>query len=134
MVYTFINKSRQEQGYPLTLPREKLLDLLNLFPAEVLVFGVYDGEIIAALTVAIQVSRDIIYNFLPADNLQYRTYSPTVMLNEALYHYCQQEGVKIVDLGISLDHHGQPKPSLARFKERLGGISSPKITYSKELR
>lgn len=133
LVYHFLEKSRQQRGYPLTLSYEKLRDLLQTFPSKVLVFGVYDGETVAALTVAIRVSRSVLYNFLPADNLLYRTYSPTVLLNEGLYRYCQSEGIPVLDLGLSLDHHGQPKPSLVRFKERLGGTSTPKITYYKEL-
>ncbi|WP_247233885.1 GNAT family N-acetyltransferase [Telluribacter sp. SYSU D00476] len=132
LAYHFLEKSRQQQGYPLTLSYRKLRDLLDTFPSEVLVFGVFDGETIAAMTVAIRVSQGVLYNFLPADNLLYRTYSPTVLLNEMLYSYCQSEDIEVLDLGTSLDHHGQPKPGLARFKERLGGTCSPKITYCKE--
>ena len=50
-----------------------------------------------------------------------------------IYEYCQEEKVKILDLGISLDHLGKEKPSLIRFKKNIGGIPSEKITYIKHL-
>ncbi|HEV7348047.1 GNAT family N-acetyltransferase [Telluribacter sp.] len=132
-VYRFVETSRCQQGYALTLTLDRLRILLHQFPDHFLVFAVYDRDTIASLTVAVRVSQEVLYNFLPADNLNYRTYSPTVLLNAALYQYCQAGQMQVLDLGTSLDHTGQPKPSLMRFKERLGGIESQKITYRLEI-
>lgn len=130
-VFCFLAESRKRQGYALSLDLAQLQKLLTELPDEVKVFVVKDGPEIASLTVAIRVSRRILYNFCPADNLDYRAFSPTVLLNCALYQYAQSEGVELIDLGVSLDQLGNEKTSLIRFKENLGGKPSVKVTYQK---
>lgn len=132
-VFSFLVDSRKRQGYALSLDLEQLQKLLTELPDEVKVFVVKVGPAIASLTVAIRVSRRILYNFCPADNLDYRVFSPTVLLNCALYEYAQSEGVELIDLGVSLDRFGNEKTSLIRFKENLGGQPSLKLTYGKLL-
>ncbi len=132
-VYSFLAESRERQGYALSLDSAQLQKLLTRLPEEVKVFVVRDGAEIASLTVAIRVNRRVLYNFCPADNLDYRAFSPTVMLNCALYEYARNEGVGIIDLGVSLDHLGKEKASLVRFKENLGGRPSLKMTYQKAI-
>lgn len=134
VVYGFIENSRRAKGYPFSMSEADFHRLLNQLPQEVLVFTVRDGSTLVSLTVAIRVSPMILYNFCPADHPDYRTYSPTVMLTEALYRYAWQHGMTLLDLGTSADHLGAPKPGLIRFKERLGGVASSKKTYWKELR
>jgi Acetyltransferase (GNAT) domain len=132
-VLTFLTQSRENQQYPLTLPACRLAALLTQFPDKFSVFTVCDGPNIASLAVTVRVSDEILYYFLPADNLAYRSFSPAVMLIHGLFGYCQQERIKLLDLGVSLDHHRQFKPSLARFKENLGAVSSPKRVFEKVL-
>ncbi len=130
-VVQFVQHSRQQQGYPLTIAPERLAYLLHHFPEQYPVLVVRDGATIAALTVAVRVRHDILYNFLPADNLAYRAYSPAVLLTQGLYAYCQQEGVTLLDLGVSVDEHRQPKPGLMQFKRNLGALESPKMVWEK---
>ena len=132
-VFSFLADSRKRQGYALSLDLAQLQKLITQLPDEVKVFVVKDGSEIASLTVAIRVNRRILYNFSPADNLDYRAFSPTVLLNCALYEYAQSEGVELIDLGVSLDQWGNEKASLIRFKENLGGKPSIKVTYRKFL-
>lgn len=130
-VLQFIQHSRQQQDYPLTIAPNRLAYLLLNFPDQYQVFVVRDGSNIAALTVAVRVRHDILYNFLPSDDLTYRSYSPAVLLTQGLYSYCQQEGITLLDLGVSVDEHRQPKPSLVRFKRNLGALESPKTVWEK---
>jgi CelD/BcsL family acetyltransferase involved in cellulose biosynthesis len=130
-VVHFVQRSRKQQGYPLTIAPERLAHLLRTFPDQYPVFAVRDGATIAALTVAVRVRHDILYNFLPADDLTYRAYSPAVMLTHGLYAYCQQEGITLLDLGVSVDEHRCPKPSLMQFKRNLGAVESPKMVWEK---
>ncbi len=132
-IYSFLAHSRKRQGYALSLDFVQLQKLLTELPDDIKVFVVKDGPKIASLTVAIRVNQRILYNFCPADNLDYRAFSPTVLLNCALYEYAQSEGVECIDLGVSLDHQGKEKPSLIRFKENLSGRPSQKLTYGKLL-
>ena len=132
-VMAFLGQSRAQQQYPLTLPPDRLACLLTRFPDKFSVFTVRDRAAIASLAVTVRVSNDILYYFLPADNLAYRPFSPAVMLIDGLFGYCQQEHIKLLDLGVSLDHHRDFKPSLAQFKQNLGAVSSPKRVFEKVL-
>lgn len=131
-VVDFIEQTRRQQGYPLTIYSDNLGRLLRRFPGQFLVFTVTDGPTLAALTVAVRVRRDILYSFLPASHPDYQTFSPMVMLTGGLYTYCQQQEIRILDLGTSLDNN-QPKPSLMRFKRNLGAQESPKLVFEKSL-
>lgn len=130
-VYAFLAESRRRQGYPLSLDFEQFRLLLTDLPYQVLVFVVKDANALISLTVGIRVSSRILYNFCPADDLDYRSYSPMVLLNCCLYEYAQRTGIALIDLGVSLDHLGHEKTSLLRFKENLGAEPSEKVTYEK---
>jgi hypothetical protein len=54
------------------------------------------------------------------------------MLIEGMYGWCQQQGIKLLDLGTSaLD--SQPNFSLLDFKLRLGAHPTAKLTFVKDL-
>lgn len=128
-VTSFLVRTRRQRGYELTLPAERLRTLIQTFPNQFLVFVISDGPIIAALTVAVRVRDDILYNFLPASHPDYHAYSPMVLLTDGLFGYCQQRQIRLLDLGVSLDGNHQPKPSLMRFKRNLGALESPKLIF-----
>ena len=132
-VVAFVQETRRQQGYALTLPAERLTNLLRTFPDQFVVFTVRDGAQLAALTVAVRVRPDILYNFLPASHAAYQTFSPMVILLDEVVAYCQREAIQILDLGTSLDGNHQPKPSLMHFKRNLGALESPKPIFEKRL-
>jgi hypothetical protein len=129
--YAFLFRSRKSLGYSLPMNLAEFVRLLSGLPEAARVFTVRDGTRLISLTVAIRVSKHVLYNFCPADDLAYRMFSPTVMLNAALYEYAQEKSIRLIDLGVSLDESGQEKASLIRFKEHLGGQRSVKLTYGK---
>lgn len=133
MVIDFLRDTRQQQGYSLTVEPDILASLLVSFPNQFSVFVVKDGSNLAALTITVRVRPDILYNFLPASPPAYSTFSPMVMLTDGLFSYCQQHHIRLLDLGVSLDSHRQPKPGLIRFKQNLGAQSSPKRVFEKTL-
>ena len=130
-VVSFVAKTRRQQGYRLTLPSDRLTNLLRAFPDQFPVFVIRDGPAVVALTVAVRVRTDILYNFLPASDPDYHAYSPMVMLVDGLFGYCQHQRIQLLDLGASLDGNRQPKPGLMRFKRNLGAQESPKLTFEK---
>ena len=134
LVYNFIKESRKSMGYLLSFTLAQLNAMIVQFPQQCKIFVVMDGQRIIALTVTVLVCNGVLYNFLPSDHPAYRGFSPMVYLTETLYNYCQKEAIKILDLGISLDHNGIEKPGLLKFKKNLGGIESLKITYEKKLK
>jgi hypothetical protein len=131
VVYAFLAENRQRLGYALPLGPDTLSHLLLDLPHDALVFVVRQAHRILSLAVVLRINHRILYNFAPADDLDYRRFSPTVLLNAALYEYAQSEGYTLIDLGVSENHWGQEKPSLIRFKENLGGRPSPKLTYER---
>ncbi|MGF7215494.1 hypothetical protein GGR92_001634 [Spirosoma lacussanchae] len=131
-ITAFLVSTRQQQGYALSLPPDRLGQLLRAFPNQFLVFAVSDTVTIAALTIAVRVRADILYSFLPASSPDYHTYSPIVLLTDGLVGYCQQQHIRLLDLGVALDGNHQPKPSLSRFKRRLGAQESPRLTFEKQ--
>ena len=130
-VVSFVVRTRQQRGHQLTLPPDRLKNLLQTFPDRFPVFVVRDGATVAALMVAVRVRHDILYNFMPASDPDYHVYSPMVMLVDGLFGYCQHQQIQLLDLGTSLDGNHQPKPGLMRFKRNLGAQESPKLTFEK---
>ncbi len=85
------------------------------------------------MTVTVRVCEDVLYNFLPADLSSYKSFSPLVYLTEAIYNYCQEKQIAILDMGLSLDLHGNEKPGLLKFKKNLGGEESVRLIYQKQV-
>jgi hypothetical protein len=131
--YEFIARCRQERGQALSLSLERVQELFRVFPRQHLLFSVRKpGGEWAALTIAIQVSEKVLYNFYPASPLADNPLSPMVMLNESLHTYARASGLAVLDLGTSSLPTG-PNVSLLQFKRHLGGISSPKLSWQKAL-
>lgn len=133
--YDFMQACRRErQQAPLSLPLERLQALFRAFPQQHVLLSVREpsGDW-AALAVAIQVGRRALYNFYMASPLRLRKLSPALLLYEGLHHLAQVTGCDLLDLGTSTLPSGGPNTSLLDFKRRLGGLSSPKLTWQKML-
>ncbi len=129
-VYDYIEACRAEKGLSPSVPREKMREYMESFPQDYFIFTVEKAGEIFAATIAIKVSRKIMYNFLPASLERYGTLSPMVMLVERLYEFCRERQYEILDLGISTLPEGEHQDSLIAFKERMGGEKSMKMSYS----
>lgn len=128
-VIQFLGEHRRIKGYSLSVSENQLVCLLNRFPENFPVFGVWSEQILVALCVCVRVRTDSLYTFMPVSHANYAPFSPMVMLLENLYQYCQQTHISLLDLGPSLDSTRRFKPSLARFKVNMGAITSPKPTF-----
>jgi len=115
------------------MTRSRLEALITEFPDDCIVFAVKDKDRIIALSLTVRINKTILYNFLPAALAAYNKFSPSVMLTQAIYEYCQHENITILDLGISLDQNGLEKPGLLHFKKNIGGKDSLKICYQKDI-
>lgn len=132
-IYTYLQQCRQEQGLNLSISKEQWHEYLELFPQNYPFFTIRCSDEIMAATIAIRVHRHILYSFLPGSLRKYKHFSPTVMLNEGLYNYCVDQGIEILDLGISTEKNGKDQRSLIAFKERIGGEKSYKYFFEKQL-
>lgn len=133
LAYEFLRRCREEKGQDLSMTLEQLQTLFRALPQQVFLFSVRNpaGEW-AALTIAIRVGEDVLYNFYPASPLAYNTYSPVVLLNAGLHAFGQASGMRLLDLGTSTLPEGL-NHSLLQFKRHLGGIPSLKLTLEKTL-
>ena len=131
--FNFIRRCYAEKGYTLSISLQELKNLRGNFPDKYLIFTVENGLHLAGLIVGVRVREDILYIFLSAFESEFRKFSPVVLLMEAVYEFCQTSHISLLDLGTSLDQHGQPKKSLMQFKERLGAVACDKVTYHKKL-
>ncbi|GGC01488.1 GNAT family N-acetyltransferase [Dyadobacter sediminis] len=130
--YEFIQESRLQKGYAISISLLQMQLLLHVFPDHFQIFTVKDTGRIIALSLAVRVNERVLYNFLSADLGSYRHFSPAVMLLESIYRFCQEKQISMLDLGISIDGTGIHKPSLSRFKQNVGGEACVKITYSQK--
>jgi lipid II:glycine glycyltransferase (peptidoglycan interpeptide bridge formation enzyme) len=129
LVYPLIVAARQAKGYPITLQQTQLEELLQTFPQQYRLFGVWskNSELIAT-AVCVQVHSNILYTFYIGDLPQYRSYSPVVLLHQGIYDYCRHNNIHLLDLGIGTEK-GILNAPLMQFKQNLGAIISPKTTY-----
>lgn len=131
-VYDLYIRSRGYKNLPVKMQLEKLESYFHLFPENYFLFTVRDKERLIASCIAVKPGDGIMYNFLPADDPEYRNSSPMIFLIDGMFAYCKDHGYPLLDLGTaSLD--GVPLRSLVRFKQNLGGIVSLKPTYKKSL-
>ncbi|WP_234735029.1 GNAT family N-acetyltransferase [Tellurirhabdus bombi] len=127
-LFEFIRQARERRGIPLTISEEKLGSLIQDFPDVCHVFAVWQQDRLAATSVGIRVAPGILYHFMGADHGDFLAYSPTVLLVETLYNYCQENNITLLDLGTA-SSYGVRNEGLAFFKRLLGGLESPKYAY-----
>lgn len=131
--YDFIQKARFAKGIPLTISQTRFLSLFETFPESFIPFTLYHKhQIIATCTAVVVVPQQILYYFLPASDIAYNTFSPSILLIKHLYEYAQANHFQILDLGIS-SVNGILNENLFRFKRNLGAITTTKPTGKFEL-
>lgn len=125
----FLHQCYDAQGYKLPASPDQLARLASVSPENYLVFtNRLKGEPVA-MAAMVRVSDATLYHFMSGYLPEYRALSPALMLFEAAFDYCRNEKITILDLGISVDHFGNPKLSLSRFKANIGGLECKKIIY-----
>lgn len=129
-VFRYIELFRKTRNIPVNIDWNTLQNLMSRFPDKYDFFSVMDGADPIAATICIDVNQKVLYNFLPASNEAYKTFSPMVYLMERIYVYAQNSGFRYIDLGIS-SIRGEPQSGLIKFKERLGGVPMGKFTFKK---
>lgn len=133
VVYRFIEMCRGERQQSLSMQWEELARVVEVFPEDFVLAGIYDQESLAAASISIRVRSHVLYNFYSGHRKSLDPLSPVVMLMEGLHEYCIENHIAVLDLGTSA-LGGVPNFPLLGFKERLGGRPSGKYTFEKILR
>lgn len=131
-VYEVIEANRQAKGHAMSMSLPQLQAMAERFPEAIVLFGSRDGPRLAAAAVCLRLGHGILYVFYWGDQPGYGTLSPVVGIADAVYRHCQQEGLRLLDVGTSTvdaePHHG-----LIQFKRGLGFTESLKLRLLKTI-
>jgi hypothetical protein len=114
-----IVRARKLKGHPLTTDLQSLRSINKVGSSHYHFVSVKDMDKTIASAIAIEVTPETLYFYLPADEESYLQYSPMIMLIEALYNLAQSKKMSILDLGIS-SSEGIINEGLRKFKNNLG--------------
>lgn len=128
-----LNECYHVHGYKLPFMPEEIAGVIKCSPEHYLSLATWYAAKPVAAALMVRVNDNVLYHFLSGYLPEFRSFSPSVMLFEAAYQFGRENGARILDLGISIDHLGNEKPALARFKKCIGGVECPKIIYAADL-
>ncbi|MDQ3394435.1 MAG: GNAT family N-acetyltransferase [Bacteroidota bacterium] len=130
--YKLIKLSRDRKNFPTTMSYQELENMFKMFPDNYFLFLVKDGENIAALAISILVNNKILYNFYHAHDERYNKFAPMNLLLQGIYTFCQQQKIKVLDLGTSTSDNILNE-GLYFFKKKFGAKTSIKFSFMKEI-
>lgn len=131
-VYEFISRCHKEKGYRISISHDDFERTLQQYPTRYHLFGVFRGEEICAAAVSVEVTGNVLWNFLVNHETGYNRLSPSVLLMQGIYDYCAEHGITLFDLGTSA-LKGQPNFSLLDFKLHLGALPVSKLSFQKRI-
>ena len=131
-IYSFIHECRKEKNQTLSMSFSELKKVIAEFPEKFFFYRVFDESGTAAAAIVIKTSSEILYTFYYAHARRFDKISPVVFLIYKLYEVAHDEGIEMIDLGTSMIN-GKVNRSLLHFKTSIGGRSSRKLVFEKEL-
>ena len=131
-IYQVIARNRLGKGYPMTMTLAQLTQMQVLFPEQVQLFACHAAQQMVASAVCLRVSPEVLYVFYWGDEAAFSQFSPITLLASAIYEYCQQQAIALLDIGTA-SADGQANHGLIRFKRGLGCEASLKFRLEKTL-
>jgi len=130
--YQLILDNACRKGYSLSMTWERVREMAEIFGERIYGFGVFRDDELAAASITMRVSRDVVYVFYWGDAAGFSGVSPIVLLADTIVGHARAEGAEWIDIGTSTNE-GVPNYGLIHFKRNLGCEASLKLTYSKTL-
>ncbi|MDB5257486.1 MAG: hypothetical protein JWM14_2181 [Chitinophagaceae bacterium] len=131
--YDIITRARKLRGHPMTIDLESL-QLLNKGNESCYhFFEVKDKHKIIACAIGVQVTEEVLYYYLAADEEEYRSYSPMTFLLDRMYDFACEKNIKVLDMGIS-SSNGILNEGLRWFKKSFGSLEQSKLILQCNLR
>lgn len=131
-VYDTIATNRTHKGHAMSMSLQQIQAMADQIPDALVLFGCRDGDVLAAAALCLRLSPHVIYVFYWGDLPGYASHSPVVALANAIYAYCQQQSVRLLDVGTSTIDRA-PNFGLIAFKQGLGFTESLKTRMRKAL-
>lgn len=123
--YDMIAKNRAQKGFPLTVERAKLKELLTAFPDNFFLYATFIEGDLAACSVTIKLSETVLYQFYWAHDVAYNDKCPLAHLNFIIACTAKEKDYKILDFGVS-SVGGKINRGLYQFKKELGAKPTKK--------
>lgn len=127
-VYEFISTYRISQGLTINISYDRIERLIRSLPDRYWIVEARDSTGLLAVSIFCSPSKDIIYYYLPASDINSKRKGGMIHLMNWAYRYFGDLGFKIMDLGIS-SIDGTDQEGLVKFKERMGAESTPRTTF-----
>lgn len=122
-IYFFLSNCRAERGWQLSMNLNDLQKAVTASKETYCFFSIYESDKRIAASLIVNVNHCISYDFYHDALQSYNAYSPTVLLLEGLYNFCQREKIKLLDLGTSASS------GTSVFKGHVGGKIARKLTF-----
>ena len=128
-----LEKSRERLGVKLSMSSDQIENALTLLPERYTLYIAKIGTEKVASALTVSITSECLYVLYWGDDAEsWRHLSPVTALFTGIYIDAARDGYKVLDLGTS-SVNGELNLGLARFKENLGAIRSPKIKASIKL-
>ncbi|QMS86683.1 hypothetical protein HUN01_03520 [Nostoc edaphicum CCNP1411] len=128
--YSVILENRRRRGFMFSMNYEQILQMVNIFPEQIKLFGVFNQETIVCSSICVVISPLILYVYAWGDIDNMQNHSPITLLANYIYEYAQKKAFQLLDLGTSTIL-GEPNIGLMQFKKNLGCQESLKLSFSK---
>ncbi|MEF7616119.1 GNAT family N-acetyltransferase [Aquincola sp. MAHUQ-54] len=131
-VYAVLAANRASKGHAMSMTLSQLQDMQARFPESMALFGCRAGAELAASALCLRVQPHVLYVFYWGDRPGYATLSPVVSVADAIYSYCQAEGIAQIDAGTSTIDR-EANHGLIQFKRGLGFSESLKVRMARDV-
>lgn len=129
-VYDTIVANRTSKGYSVSMTLDQVQTMIDLFPDRIILFIAAAESEVAASAICIRLNDEILYVLYWGDRPGYSALSPVATLASAIYGYCQEAKIRLLDAGTSTVGC-EPNHGLIHFKRGLGFTESLKLTMRK---
>ena len=128
--YEVIRANRQAKGYPLRMTYDQLAETGRVVDSHFFLAEFEGAPVAAAIVfrVAPQIVQVIYWGDLPETS----ALKPVNFLSYWLFQHFKESEVEIVDIGPSTEN-SQPNFGLCEFKESIGCLITPKLSFGKQL-
>lgn len=124
--------ARLDKNYPITISKEALFELNQNLESHYTFIDCFKEDKLIAFAIAVHVSDEVLYYYLPATLPEYQFLSPSVYIIDKMYELAQSKNCQYLDLGISSDK-GILNTGLFQFKKNMGALSSESLTLELNL-
>jgi len=127
-VYEIIKENRKNKGKPMNMSWEDIQNTVSVIPTDF--FLLKQGIEAIAGSIVYKVSDGIQYVPFWGDLPGYTQKKPMNFLSNYIAEYYQQTGVRYLHIGIASEN-SIPNYGLCEFKESIGCIITPKLSFKK---